>query len=195
MEARHQPPRCNGDTRMSVEFKFDASDFARVAKIYAAMPRKMQQVAFRRAAARARGAVERDYARFASKVLKISQRLVRQRMRSRLVGADVFLSVRSTNIPLSEIGASQRGYGVYVRGRGRYEGAFIARKNSKAAAGLVLQRQTAARLPTQMMFGPSPANAIQRTPRDYEDLLAEIAAGEFAQTILQQASFLLGRSG
>jgi hypothetical protein len=180
---------------MSVEFKFDASDFARVAKIYAAMPRELQQIAFRRAAARARGAVERVYARLASKILKIAQKLVRERMRSRLVGADVVLTVRSSNIPLNEIGASQRGYGVYVRGRGRYEAAFIARKNSKAAVGLVLQRQTSARLPTQMLFGPSPANAIQRKPDDYEDLLAEIAAGEFAKTILQQASFLLSRGG
>jgi hypothetical protein len=180
---------------MSVEFKFDASDFARVAKIYASMPRELQQIAFRRAAARARGAVERDYARFASKVLKIAQRLVRQRMRSRIIDSDIVLSVRSTNIPLDQIGASQRGYGVYVRGRGRYEGAFIARKNSKSAAGLVLQRKSSSRLPTQMLFGPSPANAIQRKPEDYENLLAEIAAGEFARTILQQAAFLLGRAG
>jgi hypothetical protein len=180
---------------MSFEFKFDASDFARVAKIYASLPRELQQVAFRRAAARARGAVERDYARFATKVLKIAQKLVRARMRSSIVGADVILTVKSTNIPLDEIGASQRGYGVYVRGRGRVAGAFIARKNSKAAAGLVLHRKTSARLPTEMLFGPSPANAIQRKPGDYEDLLAEIAAGEFAKTILQQAAFLLGRGG
>ena len=48
---------------------FDASDFGRVADIFGRLPRDIQKIAFRRAAARARGVVERDYARFASRVL------------------------------------------------------------------------------------------------------------------------------
>ena len=116
-------------------------------------------------------------------------------MRSFLEGGDITLVVRSTNIPLNEMNPQQRGYGVYVRERGRYEGAFIAKAASKRAAGLVLQRRGKARLPTMMLFGPNPANAITRKPGDYEDLLAEIAAGEFAKTILQQAAHLIDRAG
>ena len=169
---------------------FDASDYARVAKIYASMPEKMRKVAFRRAAARAKGVVERDYARFASKTLKIAQRLVRERMRSRLDGSDIVLDVKSSNIPLNEMNPRQQAYGVFVPQRGRYEHAWIGKSK---AAGKVLMRKGNPRLPTQMLFGPSPANAINRKPGDYEDILAEIAAGEFAKTILQQAAYLLGR--
>ncbi|MBS9720189.1 hypothetical protein JYU29_05745 [Tianweitania sp. BSSL-BM11] len=174
---------------------FDASDFDRVAKIYQRMPADLQKIAFRRAAGRARSVVERDYARFASRTLKIAQKLVKERMKSQLTGTDNILDVKSTQIPLHEMGAQQRGYGVYVRGRSRYEHAFIAKQSSKRAAGLVLLRKGKDRTPTMMLFGPNPANAINRKPADYEDILAEIAAGEFAKTILQQAEYLLGRAG
>ena len=174
---------------------FDASDFARVADIFGRLPSDMQKIAFRRAAARARGVVERDYARFASRVLKVAQKLIKARMRSQLDGADVLLTVRSTNIPLNDMNPAQRGYGVFVPLRGRYEHAFIAKQSSRRAASLVLQRKGRARTPTMMLFGPNPANAITRKPADYEDILAEIAAGEFAKTILQQAAYLIGRAG
>lgn len=174
---------------------FDASDFARVADIYGRLPKDMQRIAFRRAAARARSVVERDYARFASRVLKVAQKLIKARIQSRLTGADILLTVRSTNIPLNEMSPRQQGYGVFVPMRGRYEHAFIAKQSSRRAAGLVLQRRGASRTPTMMLFGPNPANAVNRKPGDYEDILAEIAAGEFAKTILQQASYLLGRAG
>jgi hypothetical protein len=174
---------------------FDASDFRRVADIFDRLPADLQKIAFSRAAGRARGVVERNYAQFASKTLKVAQKLIKARMRSHLRGGDITLVVRSQQIPLHEMGAQQRGYGVYVRGRSRYEHAFIAKATSKRAAGLVLQRKGEGRLPTEMLFGPNPAGAINRKPGDYEDLLAEIAAGEFAKTILQQAAFLIGRAG
>ncbi len=44
-----------------------------------------------------------------------------------------------------------------------------------------------------MMYGPIPANAIDRKPADYGDLLAEIAAGEFAKVLLQQVGYLLDK--
>lgn len=170
----------------------DASDYARVAKIYGSMPAKMQKIAFARAAARARGVVERDYARFASRTLKIAQKLVKARMRSQLSGGDIIVDVKSTNIPLNEMNPRQQAYGVFVPQRGRYEHAWIGKSR---AAGIVLMRKDSSRLPTQMLFGPSPANAINRKPGDYEDILAEIAAGEFAKTILQQAAYLMGSAG
>lgn len=173
---------------------FDASDFARIADIYDRLPEKMRTIAFGRAAARAKGTVERNYAQFASKTLKIAQKHVRSRMRSSLSDGDITLVIRSKQIPLDEIGADQRGYGVHVRGRGRYEDAFIAAAKSKRAAGLVLHRKGKDRLPTAMLFGPNPAHAVLRKPADYEDLLADIAAGEFAKTILQQAAYLLAQA-
>ena len=174
---------------------FDASDYARVADIFERLPKDMQKVAFGRAAARTRSVVERNYAQFASKTLKVAQKLVKARMRSMLTSGDITLVVRSQQIPLSEMGAVQRGYGVYVRGRSRYEHAFVAKAKSKRAAGLALFRETKDRTPTRMLFGPNPANAITRKPAHYEDLLVEIATGEFAKTILQQAAFLIGRAG
>lgn len=40
-------------------------------------------------------------------------------MRSFLEGGDITLVVRSTNIPLHELDPQQRGYGVFVRERGK----------------------------------------------------------------------------
>lgn len=173
---------------------FDASDYRRVAAIYARMPRDLQAIAFRRAAGRARSVVERDYARFASRVLKVPQKLVMARLRSRVDGSDVLLTIRSTNIPLTEMNPAQRSYGLYVRDRGRYEHAFLVPASARRASGMALIRRTVKRVPTMMLFGPNPANAVNRKPADYEGILAEIAAGEFAKTILQQAAYLLGRA-
>lgn len=178
---------------MTVSVHFDASDFDRVARIFARLPADMQAVAFRRAASRTRSVVERNYARFASRHIKVAQRLIKERMRSSLDGGAVELAVRSTNIPLHEIGAAQRGYGVHVRGRGRYEGAFIPSTSARRASGYVLKRQGASRLPVEMMFGPNPAHAVVRTPREYEDLLGEIARTEYRVVLLQQVAYLLSR--
>ncbi|MEP9378399.1 hypothetical protein ABLE91_16910 [Aquabacter sp. CN5-332] len=179
---------------MTAELQFDASDFQRVARIFERLPHDMQAIAFRRAAGRTRQVVERTYARFASHHIKVPQKHIKDRMRSSLSGGDVTLTVRSTNIPLDALGAQQRGYGVYVRGRGRYEGAFIPKASARRAAGIVMQRLGKGRLPTEMLFGPNPANAVARTPAEYEDMLAQIAQGEFATVILQQVSYLLSRA-
>lgn len=176
---------------MTAQLHVDASDFLRVARLFDRLPRDIQDIAFRRAAGRTRSVVERNYARFAARHIKVAQKLVMARMRSTFSSGDVTLIVRSTNIPLHEIGASERGYGVYVRGRGRYDGAFIPPSSAARAAGFVLKRIGDGRLPTEMLFGPNPANAVGRTPKVYEDLLAEIARGEFATVILQQIGYLL----
>lgn len=178
---------------MTFPVQFDASDFLRVARIFDRLPHDMQAMAFRRAASRTRTVVERNYARFAASHIKVAQKLIKQRMRSFLDRGDVTLVVKSTNIPLHEIGASQRGYGVHVRGRGRYEGAFIPKVSARRAAGLVLQRLGHSRLPTQMLFGPNPAHAVERTPKDYEAMLGEIAHTEFQVVVLQQVAYLLTR--
>ena len=178
-----------------VQIVFDASDFARIGAIYQRMPADLQKIAFRRAAGRSRGAVERDYARFASRMLKIAQKLVKARMRSHLDGSDIVLDVKSAWIPLNEMNPRQGARGVIVPGRKQYRHAFIASPSSRRAAGLVLLRKGKARTPTEMLFGPNPANAINRKPADYEDILAEIAANEFAKTILQQAEYLMGKAG
>lgn len=179
---------------MTVEIGFDASDFVRVARVFERLPRDMQEIAFRRAAARTGSVVERNFARFASAHIKVPQKHIKARMRSFVSSGDVTLVVRSSNIPLNEIGAEQRGYGVFVRGRGRYKGAFIPAASARRAAGLVLHRVGSKRLPTQMLFGPSPANAVNRTPAGYEDMLSDIAKGEFATVILQQVAFLLSKA-
>lgn len=178
---------------MTVSIQFDASDFDRVARIVGRLPADMQAIAFRRAATRTRSVIERNYARFASGHIKVAQKLIKERMRSSLDGSAVTLVVRSTNIPLNEIGAAERGYGVHVRGRGRYEGAFIPTTSARRAAGLVLQRRGSSRLPVEMLFGPNPAHAVDRTPKEYEDLLGEIARTEYRVVLLQQVSYLLSR--
>lgn len=180
---------------MSVSLDFNADDFLRVAHLFDRLPRDVQQIAFRRAAARTRSVVERNYARFAARHIKVQQKLIIARMKSAYADGGVTLTVKSGFIPLNEIGARQQRYGVHVRGRGRINGAFIPPASSARAAGLVLHRMAAGRLPTQMLFGPNPAHAVGRTPKVYEDLLAEIAKGEFATVILQQIGYLLLRGG
>ncbi len=179
---------------MTVQIGFDASDFVRVAGVFERLPRDMREVAFRRAAARTRNVVERNFARFSSLHIKVPQKHIKARMRSSLTGGDIVLAVKSSNIPLHEIGAEQRGYGVHVRGRGRYEGAFIPKASARRAAGFVLKRIESKRLPTEMLFGPNPANAVNRTPAGYEDMLSDIAKGEFATVILQQVAYLLSKA-
>lgn len=179
---------------MTLSIQFDASDFDRVARIFDRLPSDMQAIAFRRAASRTRSVVERYYARFAAGHIKVPQKLIKQRMRSSLDGAAVELRVKSANIPLHEIGAAERGYGVHVRGRGRYEGAFVPTTSARRAAGLVLQRKGASRLPVQMLFGPNPAHAVGRTPKEYEDMLGEVARVEYRVVLLQQVAYLLTRA-
>lgn len=179
---------------MTAPLNIDASDFDRVAKIFERLPHGMQAIAFRRAAARTRSVVERNYARFASKHIDVPQKHIKARMRSRLDGGAVELTVKSKNIALHELRASPRAYGVFVPGRGRYEGAFIPAASSRRAAGFVLQRKGAARLPTEMLFGPNPANAVARTPSVYLDVLSQIAKGEFAKVVMQQVAFLLAKA-
>ncbi len=173
---------------------FDAADFLRIGRLLGRLPADMQAIAFRRAAGRTKSVVERNYARFASQHVKVAQKLIKARMRSSLSAGDVTLIVKSGFIRSTRSRARQQGYGVHVRGRGRYEGAFIPAASAKRARGYVLKRDGASRLPTHMLFGPNPAHAVQRTPKEYEDMLAEIARGEFQKTILQQVAYLLSGS-
>lgn len=171
-----------------------AEDYRRIGEVFRRLPTEMQKVAFGRAAARAKSVIERDYARYASQVLKVPQKAVKKRTRSYVSSGDVTLVVRSRQIRLDELDAQQRSYGVYVRGRGRIEKAFIAAAASKRAANLVMRRKGKSRTPTEALFGPNPAGAIHRKPADYEQLLQEIAEGEFAKTILQQAVYLMSKA-
>jgi hypothetical protein len=172
-----------------------AEDYLRLGRVFRRLPEDLQKIAFGRAAARAKSVVERDYSRYAAQVLKVPQRVIKSKTRSFISSGDITLVVRSKQIRLDELGASQRNYGVYVRGRGRIEKAFIAKAMSKRAAGLVMKRDGKKRTPVTALFGPNPAGAIDRKPADYEQLLQQIAEGEFAKTILQQAVYLMSRAG
>lgn len=185
--------------------EIDASDFLKVAKEVEKLPKEIQAVALRRAYARTRKVVERSYARFAARHINVAQKHITKRMESSIDSQGLLLLVKSANIPLHEIGAQQRKYGVFVRGRGRYDGAFIPVASSQRAAGFVLRRIEGARakarkwgdpeLPTQMLFGPNPAHAVNRTPTAYQAELVVIAKGEFEKVVLQQVAFLMGGKG
>ena len=181
---------------MTVELNIDTDDFDRLEHLFGRLPHEIQSIAFRRAAARTVKVVERTYARFASKHIKVPQKLIIAALSTRMVkGGEIWMKVKSTNIPLQQLGVYVTGYGVHVRGRGRYEGNyFIPPKSSARAAGLVLRRDVdAPRLPSRMMFGPSPAEAVRNNPKVYQELLGQIAEGEFRSVILQQVIYLLGR--
>ncbi|WP_323011106.1 hypothetical protein [Paracoccus sp. (in: a-proteobacteria)] len=173
----------------------DAYDFERVADLLAKLPVEMQRVAFGRAAARTRKVLERQYARFAGRTLKVPQKLIMSRIRSSLRGGEVTLRVRSKNINLDEFaGIRQDRLGVYINGRGRYHDAFVVLPSAKRAAVHILRRRSfSGRLPTKMLFGPNPANAIDEKPADYEEMLAFIARTEMATVLMQQVAYLLGR--
>lgn len=159
------------------------------------LPLDLQRVAFGRAAARTKQVIERQYARLASRHIKLPQRLIMPHLTSRLSGGEVTLKVKSAHIPIEKLGVHATRYGVYVRGRGRYEGNFFIPPASAArAAGFVLLREKLAkRTPTHRIFGPSPADAVLNNRSIYEDLLSDIAKSEFETVIRQQITYLLSR--
>jgi len=202
-----------------LEFKIDATHLARIAKAIERLPQDMQAVAFRRASGRTKSVVERYYTRFAARHLGVPQHVFKKRLSSGAHGPDVELTVRSTNIPLHEMKSVQTSSGVYVRGRGTYEGAFQAdvstkrkvmekyggtrvvaaldatiRRDAQRMASHILKRDGKERLPTHMLFGPNPAHAVERTPKVYEDLLGDIARNEYASVLLQQVNYLLEKA-
>lgn len=180
---------------MSPELHLDASDYRRLEVLFGRMPADIQRIAFSRAVARTRRVVERTYARFAARHIKVLQKLVMAAVSSRMSKGEINLKIKSTNIPLHKLGVRGAIFGVYVRGRGRYEGKFfIVPKGASRVAGHVLRRDdNAGRLPARMMFGPSPADAVLNNRQIYEDLLGDIAEGEFRSVIVQQVIYLLGR--
>lgn len=202
-----------------IDFNIDASHLARVAKALERLPPDMQRIALRRASERTSKVIEYYYTRFAARHLKVSQHVFKKRLSSHAHGPDVELTVKSTNIPLHEMNSVQNSRGVYVRGRGTYEGAFLAdvsgsrgaaapygnarmssalnaaaSKTAHRVAGYILKRDGKARMPTHMLFGPNPANAIDRTPKVYEDILKDLANKEYMSVLLQQITYLLQKA-
>lgn len=202
-----------------VEFNIDASHLTRIAKALERLPPDIQRIALRRASERTSKVIEYYYTRFAARHLKVPQYAFRKRLSSGAQGPDVELTVRSSNIPLHEMNSSQTSRGVYVRGRGSYDGAFLAdlsgkrsvtarygsprmpaalnasaTRTAQRAAHYILKRDGTASLPTHMLFGPNPANAIDRTPAVYEGLLKDLAKKEYMSVLLQQVTYLLQKA-
>lgn len=202
-----------------LEFKIDASHLSRIAKAVERLPPDMQRIALRRASERTSKVIEYYYTRFAARHLRVPQHVFKKRLSSDAHGPDVELTVKSTNIPLHEMNSVQNSRGVYVRGRGIYEGAFLAdlsgkrgiaaryapggmpsalnasaSRHAQRAASYILKRDGKARLPTHMLFGPNPANAVDRTPKVYEDLLKDLAHKEYMSVLLQQVTYLLQKA-
>ena len=202
-----------------IDFNIDASHLARVAKALERLPPDMQRIALRRASERTSKVIEYYYTRFAARHLKVPQHVFKKRLSSHAHGPDVELTVKSTNIPLHEMNSVQNSRGVSVRGRGTYEGAFFANVSDKGeylvkygghrmasaleasitrtaqrAANYILKRDGKGRLPTHMLFGPNPANAVDRTPKVYEDILKDLANKEYMSVLLQQITYLLQKA-
>lgn len=197
----------------------DASHLTRIARALERLPPDMQRIALRRASERTSKVIEYYYTRFAARHLGVPQHVFKKRLSSDAHGPDVELTVKSTNIPLHEMNSVQNSRGVYVRGRGSYIGAFLADRSSKRGATArygstrmpaalnasatrtaqrvahyILKRDGKARLPTHMLFGPNPANAIDRTPKVYEDLLKDLSHKEYMSVLLQQVTYLLQKA-
>lgn len=188
---------------MAPRLDLDTADLQRIERMFTALPYKMQRIAFGRAAARTKQVVERTYARFASQHIRVPQRIIKRAMRSRLEEGFVTLTVKDRNIALKELNPRQSARGITITGRDMYRNLegdgmakfFIAPSNAKSIAGHVMRRdKNAGRTPVRMMFGPSAAHAARENPKLYEELLAEIARNQFAHVILQQVTYLMGRT-
>lgn len=171
----------------------DSREFLQLSDAYARLPREMQAKVFGRAIGRSRKVVERTYARLASARMDVAQKHIMSRTRSSASNDELTLTIKSTQIPLHELGARQTRRGVSVPLRGSYRSAFIAKAGK--GAGKVLKRKGAGRYPTRMLFGPNPAGEATRNPPVYEAMLGEIAEGVFMTEMARGISFMLGRLG
>lgn len=171
----------------------DAKDFDRLANAFKRLPPEMQAKVFGRAIGRSRKVVERTYAQLASRRMDVAQKHIMARMRSSASSDQMTLTIKSTQIPLHELGAKQNGRGVRVALRGSYRSAFIAMKGKRK--GNVLKRETSKSDPTFTLFGPNPAGEATRNPSTYEEMLGEIANGVFLGEIARGVSYMLGRVG
>lgn len=169
----------------------DSREFQRLADAFDRLPHDMRAKVFGRAIGRSRKVVERTYARLASARMDIAQKHIMARMRSSASGDQMTLTIRSTQIPLHELGPRQLRRGVSVPLRGSYRSAWIAR--SGKGQGKVLKRKGADRYPTRMLFGPNPAGEATRNPPVYEAMLGEIAEGVFMTEMARGISYMLGR--
>lgn len=178
--------------------QIDAKDFDRLADAFKRLPPEMQAKVFGRAMGRSRKVVERTYAQLASRRMDVAQKHIMARMRSSASLDQMTLTIKSTQIPLHELGAKQNERGVRVALRGSYQSAFIAKAGK--SEGRVLKRpgapvKDASRYPVLKLYGPNPAGEATRSPSTYEEMLGEIANGVFLSEIARGVSYMLGRAG
>jgi hypothetical protein len=178
---------------VTVDFRFDASDFHRLASEFAHLPQAIKAKAFSRAMRRmsemARTQVVRESVKRTSSPPRIVQRATKATYDD--AAASIDIKMRSGWIGIAQLNPRQTKAGVTTRLRGSYKSAFIA--TMKSGHRGVMIRGGKDRLPIYELFGPNPAHDIVKHPDEFLKVLSELIETRLAPRVLHEIENLLPR--
>ncbi|MBP2560835.1 hypothetical protein J2857_003604 [Neorhizobium galegae] len=178
---------------MSAELRFDASEIEALSRAIMKLPGEIKAKAMARAMRRMRDMARTRVVKRSAERTDLPQRMVRELTTAvfNAGGNTVEIVEKSGWIGLYQIGATQTGKGVRVRGRGSYRSAFIAQMDSGHRA--VLKRVGRKRLPIRELFGPNPAHDITNNPEVFLKVLAELVEEALLPRFLHELGQILPR--
>ena len=174
---------------MSVQLRFDASEIDQLGRAFARLPTDIKIKAFNRAMGHMRDMARTRIVKASADRTDLPVGIVRARTKARFNSGSAEIEVieRSGWIPLSMLNPKQTSKGVYVRGRGGIDHAFIV----KSGRGGVMIREGKPRLPITELFGPNPAHDVINNPSDFEKILVDLIEDHLMPRVLHELTRLL----
>lgn len=171
-----------------ISYRIDAAEFLAKSRAIARMPEKIRSVVLPRGFRAAGRASESRIVKQVAADTSMRQKDVRATIKTFHSDHDVVHVCRSNWIPLAKLGgARQNSKGVTVRGWGAHRGAFLVGRYG----GNVFARVGGDRLPIKKLFGPNPANHINRHADTFRAILEEEAERRLLPEVERQLTMAL----
>lgn len=168
-----------------VGIKVDALEYLAKSRVFHRMPETIRTTVLSRAFRAVSKSTESRVVKSVAAGTNMRQKDVRATIHTSHGAGGVDLVCRSKWIRLTDLGAAkQTRVGVWVRGWGTHKSAFLIKSRNNWAYARVGK----ARLPIKALWGPNPAQFINKHRGDYEALLAS----ETERVLLPEVERLLG---
>lgn len=184
---------------------FDASEFDTLGRAISRLPADIKTKAAARAMTRLRQRARTEIVNHVTAYTQMPKGSIREMTRTAFAaGNAVEIVVKSNWIGLYALGARQTSSGVSVRGRGRFDHAFIAtvgkskdpEKASEGHVGVFLRERGTKmegrnKEKIRELFGANPAHAILNNPEVYLDVLADLMERELMPRFIHELGRIL----
>jgi hypothetical protein len=180
-----------------IETIFDASDFEQLGRAISRLPGDIKTKAMARAMTRLRQRARTEVVNRNAEHTQMPKGRIRKLTTARFNagGNTQEVTVKSGWIGLYALGARQTRTGVTVRGRGKYDHAFLATMKSGHRGVFIRDYpgEKGKKAKIMELYGANPAHAITNNPDVYLEVLADLIEKELAPRFLHELDRILPR--